>query len=143
MIITQLSNFTKRLQEKGKKLVFATLAFPFNSRNLLPCRHFSKQMFIARLKHMYGQNFKTQVPAVNENWLILYSLWPHAGHKLQEVHGVIRNTMIRPSNILKMGDGVLLFCLKYSKICRVFSVTIPVLMFIRYKSPFSHDLQML
>jgi len=79
-------------------------------------------MINLRLKQIYNYNFKTEVPAVNKDWLILYSLWPHTGHKLQEVHGVIRNTMIRPSNVLEMGDGVLLFCLKYSKVFKKCSV---------------------
>lgn len=74
--------------------------------------NFSHQMLILGLKQIYNQSFKTQVPAVNKNWLILYPLWPHTGHKLQEVHGVIRNAMIRPSYVLKMGHGMLLFCLK-------------------------------
>lgn len=73
---------------------------------------------------IYNQNFK--VPAVNKDRLTLYSLWPHTVHELQEVHGVIRNTMIRPSNVLEMGDGMLLFCLKYSKIYKkAFSVLTP------------------
>lgn len=91
---------------------------------------------ILKVKQIYNQNYK--VPAVNKDRLILYSLWPHTVHKLQEVHRVIRNTMIRPSNVLEMSDGVLLFCLKYSKIFKkAFRVMTPVLMFNRYKSYFS------
>lgn len=48
--------------------------------------NFSKQMLIPRLKQTYNQDLKAQVPAVNKDRLILYSLWPHTGHKLQEVH---------------------------------------------------------